>query len=160
LRIFTSRYICRSETDSERTARLEKGKAPIRPERPPQARDLRGQPSYAQRLQAAPPAPPREQTWQEVKRIKGGSGKPETTSPLALIKGSIPHDERTIIFERTPEAPQLDWITVNQTASHVNNSLGKVAPAHVRTEKFRVFQRGVRSTTARQGDSAAIVVPR
>jgi hypothetical protein len=93
-----------------------------------------------------------------VKRSKGGPGKPETISPLTPIKGSIPQDERTIIFERTPDAPQLNWITVNQSASHVNNSLGKVAPAHVRTEKFRVSQRGVLSTTARQGASAAILL--
>jgi hypothetical protein len=67
-------------------------------------------------------------------------------------------DERVIIFEHTPDAPQLDWVTVNQIASHVNNTLGRVAPAHIRTEKFRVSQRGTLSTTARQGASAAMLL--
>jgi hypothetical protein len=63
-----------------------------------------------------------------------------------------------VIFERTENAPQLDWLTVNQVASQVNNALSRVAPAHVRTEKFQVSQRGVLSTSARMGASAAMLL--
>jgi hypothetical protein len=139
--------------DSERTARLQKGKAGD------------GKPSYAQQVRAPPPVaalPPvaaaqqRNGGWQVAGKGRGGPGGEKI--PLAPIKGSIPMDERVIIFERTQDAPQLDWVTVNQIASHVNNTLGRVAPAHIRTEKFRVSQRGMLSTTARQGASAAMLL--
>ena len=67
-------------------------------------------------------------------------------------------DKRTIVFERHPGAEQLDWLTVNQIASHINNALSGVAPPHVRTEKFGVSQRGVLLTTARKGASAAMLL--
>jgi hypothetical protein len=63
-----------------------------------------------------------------------------------------------IVFERTADAPQLDWVTVNQITSHVNNTLSKVATAHIRTEIFQVSRRGALSTTATIGASAGMLL--
>jgi len=109
-----------------------------------------GRMTYAQQLMA--PAPT-----QKTKEVRKGK-KREEKNPLEQIKGSISVDERMIVFERRPGAEQLDWLTVNQIASHVNNVLSKVAPPHVRTEKFKVSQRGVLSTTARKGASATMLL--
>jgi hypothetical protein len=49
----------------------------------------------------------------------------EVTARFDQWAGS--QDERMIAFERTADAPQLDWVTVNQVASDVNNTLSKVA---------------------------------
>jgi len=109
-----------------------------------------GRMTYAQQLRD--PAP-RHKT----KEVRKGKEK-EEKNPLEQIKGSIPVDERMIVFERRPGVEQLDWLTVNQITSHINNSLSKVAPPHVRTEKFKVSRRGVLSTTARRGASAAMLL--
>jgi hypothetical protein len=105
---------------------------------------------------ASPPAEAGDGGCQAARKGRGPPGG--EISSLAPIKGSIPMDERVIIFEQTLGAPQLDWVTVNQIASHVNNTLGRVAPAHIRTEKFWVSWRGKLSTTARQEASAAMLL--
>jgi len=89
-----------------------------------------GRMTYAQQLMASAPT-------QKTKEARKGKER-EEKNPLEQITGSIPVDERMIVFERRPSAEQLDWLTVNQIASHVNNVLSKVAPPHVRTEKFKV----------------------
>jgi len=121
-----------------------------------QAAEKKGKPTYAQQVAAPVPAP---QTRGPPPKGKGeGDSRKQEKNPLEPIKGSIPVDERMIVFERVQGAPQLDWLTVNQVASHVNNALSKVAPPHVRTEKFRVSQRGVLTTTARMGVSATMLL--
>jgi len=109
-----------------------------------------GRMTYAQQLRA--PAP-----MQKTKKVRKGKEK-EEKNPLEQIKGSIPVDEWMIVFERCPGAEQLDWLTVNQIASHINNALSRVTPPYVRTEKFRVSQRGVLSTAVRKGASAAMLL--
>jgi len=114
-------------------------------------------PTYAQQLRAPAPRTPAPLA-KDKRQQERGEERKQDENLLEPIKGSIPVDERTIVFERSPDAPQLDWLSVNQIASHVNNILSKVAPPHVRTEKFRVSQRGVLSTTARMGVSAAMLL--
>jgi len=109
-----------------------------------------GRMTYAQQLMASAPT----QTTKEARKGK----EREEKNPLKPIKGSIPVDEWMIVSERRPGAEQLDWLTVNQITSHVNNMLSKVAPPHVRTENFKVSRREVLSTTTRKGTSAAMLL--
>jgi hypothetical protein len=65
----------------------------------------------------------------------GKKGRPvKEPTGLELIKGSIPPDERRIVFERAAGAPLIDVRIAGSVAGLVNATLGKVAPAHVRTE--------------------------
>jgi hypothetical protein len=70
----------------------------------------------------------------------------------------IPQDERRIIFERAAGVPEIDARVGTSAAALVNVALSKVAPAHVRTEVFRISDRGTLSTTARMGSSAAMLL--
>jgi len=89
----------------------------------------------------------------------GRNGKPERTpTGLEPIKGSIPRDERGIVFERASGAPQINPAVAASAAAHVNVTLSKVALPHVRTEAFRISVQGRLSTTARFGASAAMLL--
>jgi hypothetical protein len=77
---------------------------------------------------------------------------------LEPIRGSIPPDEYRIIFERAAGAPQISPSVTTSAAGLVNIALSKVAPGHVRTETFRISDRGTLSTTARMGASAAMLL--
>jgi len=119
--------------------------------RPPQQRQQ--QSNWAQRAAAAA-ALPRS----DFKRV-GRNGKPEREpTGLEPIKGSIPRDERGIVFERAAGAPQINPAVAASAAAFVNIALSKVAPAHVRTEAFRISVQGRLSTTARFGASAAMLL--
>ena len=74
------------------------------------------------------------------------------------IKHSIPRDERGIVFERATGAPQIDTVVAASAAAFVNIALSRVAPAHVRTEAFRISVQGRLSTTARFGASAVMLL--
>jgi len=89
-----------------------------------------GNPTYAQQLRALTPTT-KDKSRQKGKEKEGEKKK----NPLEPIQNSIPVDERTIVFEQSPDAPQLDWLAINQIASHVNNALSMVPP-QVQTEKF------------------------
>jgi len=94
----------------------------------------------------------------DYKRV-GQNGKPEgEPSELEPIKGSIPRDERGIVFERTVGASQINPAVAASAATFVNIALSKVAPAHVRTEAFRISVQGRLSTTARFGASGAMLL--
>jgi len=109
--------------------------------------------NWAQRAAAAAALP------QSDYRRAGRNGKPEREpTGLELIRGSIPRDERGIIFERTVDAPQIDPAIAASAAAFVNLALSKAAPAHVRTEGFRISVQGRLSTTARFGASAAMLL--
>jgi hypothetical protein len=111
------------------------------------------QPSWAQRAAEAAAYP--EAGMQRV----GKKGKPvKEPTGLERIQGSIPPDERRILFERAAGAPQINARVVTSAAVLVNVALSKVAPAHVRTETFRISDRGTLSTTARIGASAAMLL--
>jgi hypothetical protein len=89
----------------------------------------------------------------------GKKGRPvKEPTGLEPIKGSIPPDERRIVFERTAGAPQIGARIAASVAGLVNVALSKVAPAHVRTEACRISERGTLTTTARFGASAAILL--
>ena len=88
---------------------------------------------------------------------KGGKPDREPTG-LEPIKGSIPYDERGIVFERAAGAPQINPAVATSAAAFANITLSKVAPAHIRTEAFRISVQGRLSTTVRFGASAAILL--
>ena len=89
----------------------------------------------------------------------GRNGKPEREpTGLEPIKGSIPHDERGIVFERATGALQIIPAVATSAVAFANIALSKVAPAHVRTEGFRISVQGRLSTTARFGVSAAMLL--
>jgi len=77
---------------------------------------------------------------------------------LEQIKHSIPRDERGIVFERMVGAAQINPAVAVSAAAFVNVALSKVAPAHVRTESFKISVQGRLSTTARFGASAAMLL--
>jgi hypothetical protein len=77
---------------------------------------------------------------------------------LELIKGSIPLDERRIVFERIAGAPQINPRIAGSVAGLVNVALSKVAPAHIRTEACRISERGTLTTTVRFGASAVMLL--
>jgi len=66
---------------------------------------------------------------------------------LEPIKKSVPRDERAVVFE--PAADQPGAATSAATFDYI--ALSKVAPAHVRTEGFKVSRRGRLSTSAMFG---------
>jgi hypothetical protein len=89
----------------------------------------------------------------------GRKGKPEKEpTGLEMIKGSIPVDERYIVFERAAGAPQILPAVAASAAGFVNIALSKVAPAHIRTEAFRISERGSLTAAARMGASAAMLL--
>jgi predicted RNA-binding Zn-ribbon protein involved in translation (DUF1610 family) len=111
------------------------------------------QQSWAQRAAEAVALP--ETGMQRV----GKKGRPvKEPTGLEPIKGSIPPDERRIVFERAAGAPQIDARIAGSVAGLVNVALSKVAPAHVRTEVCRISDRGTLTTTARFGASAAMLL--
>ena len=121
------------------------------PLRAPQQRQQ--QSSWAQRAAAVAALP---QT--DFRRV-GKNGKPEREpTGLEPIKGSIPRDERGIVFERAGGAPQINPAVAASAAAFVNIALSKVAPAHIRTEAFRISVQGRLSTTARFGASATMLL--
>jgi hypothetical protein len=99
-------------------------------------------------------------TLPEVGMLKvGKKGRPvKELTGLKPIKGSIPVDERYIVFERAAEAPQILRTVAASTASLVNIALSKVAPAHVRTEAFQISERGSLTAVACMGASAAMLL--
>jgi hypothetical protein len=89
----------------------------------------------------------------------GRKGKPEKTpTGLEVIKGSIPVDERWIAFERAVGAPQINAMVAANATGLVNVALSRVAPTHVRTEAFRITERGTLTASARMGASAAMLL--
>jgi hypothetical protein len=95
-------------------------------------------------------APPQQQSWAQraaevaalpetgMQRV-GKKGRPvKEPTGLEPIKGSIPPDERRIVFERAVGAPQIDARIAGSVAGLVNVALSKVAPAHIRTEVCRI----------------------
>jgi hypothetical protein len=109
--------------------------------------------SWAQRAAEAAALP--EEKMQQV----GKKGKPvKETTGLQRISGSIPVDERWIAFERTAGAPQISATVAASATGHVNIALSRVAPAHVRTEAFRITDRGSLTASARMGASAAMLL--
>jgi hypothetical protein len=108
------------------------------------------QQSWAQRAAEAAVLP-MQRVGQKGKAVKEPIG-------LELIKGSIPPDERRIVFERAAGAPQIDARIAGSVAGLVNVALSKVAPAHVRTEISCISDRGTLMTTARFGASVAILL--
>ena len=94
----------------------------------------------------------------DFKRV-GRNGKPEREpTELEPIKGSIPCNEHGILFERVAGAPQINLAVAASAAVFVNIALSKVAPAHVRTEGFRISVQGRLSTTVCFGVSAAMLL--
>jgi hypothetical protein len=73
-------------------------------------------------------------------------------------KRSIRPDERRIIFERVARAPQIDTRIAGSVAQLVNEALSTMAPAHVRTEIFRISEWGTLTTTARFHVSVAMLL--
>jgi len=89
----------------------------------------------------------------------GRNGKPEREpTGLEPIKGSIPRDERGIVFERAAGASQINPAVATSAVAFVNIAFSKVAPAHVRTEAFRISVQGRLSTTVRFRASAAMLL--
>jgi hypothetical protein len=109
--------------------------------------------SWAQRAAeaAALPAASMQQVGKKGKPVKAPTG-------LELIKGSIPVDERFIVFERAVGAPQIAVAVAANATSAVNIALSKVAPAHIRTEAFRISDRGSLTAAARMGASAEMLL--
>jgi hypothetical protein len=95
---------------------------------------------------------------QNISRI-GRNGK-TVRDPRGLepVKKALPWDERAIVFERAVGAPQINLAVAASAAAQVNIALSKVAPAHVRTEGFKISRQGRLSTAARQGASAAMLL--
>ena len=121
--------------------------------RVPQQQQQQQQSNWAQRAAAAAALPQSDYKW------VGRNGKPEREpSGLEPIKGSIPRDEWGIVFERAVGASQINPTVAASAAAFVNIALSKVAPAHVRTEAFRISAQGRLSTTARFGASAAMLL--
>jgi hypothetical protein len=105
--------------------------------------------STTPRTSAAPHAPQQHTRAQRAAEVaalpetgiqRGGKkGKPmKEPAVLEPIRGSIPPDERRIIFERAAGAPQISPSVTTSAAGLVNIALSKVAPEHVRTETFRI----------------------
>jgi len=119
--------------------------------RAPQQRQQQG--SWVQRAVVAAALPQ-----SDFKRV-GRNGKPER-DPMGLepIKGSIPRDERGIVFERAAGAPQINPAVAASAAAFVNIALSKVAMAHIRTKAFIILVQGRLSTTARFGASAVMLL--
>jgi hypothetical protein len=89
----------------------------------------------------------------------GKKGKPvKESTGLELIRGSIPVDECYIAFERAAGAPQITAMVAANATGYVNIALSKVAPAHVRTEAFRITNRGSLTASARMGSLAAMLL--
>jgi len=138
-----------------------------------QQQRLQHQQQQHQQKQASPRAPQQQQqqgNWAQravvvaalpqvdFKRVSR-SEKPEwEPTGLEPIKGSIPRDERGIVFERAAGAPQINPAVAASTAAFVNIALSKVAPAHVWTKAFRISVQGRLSTTARFGTSAVMLL--
>ena len=100
--------------------------------------------NWAQRAAAAAALPQTKEAYSRV----GRKGKPEKKATgLEPTRGSIPWDERTIAFERAARAPQINPAVAKDAAAFVNIALSKVAPAHVRTEAFKISPRGRLSTS-------------
>jgi hypothetical protein len=132
-------------------------------------------PAVAPRGAVAPrvttaPSPPQQSSWAQraanvvalpettMKRV-GKNGKPvKKPTGLEPIKGSIPVDERFVVFERAAGAPQILATVAAKAAGFVNIALSKVAPEHVRTEAFRISERGSLTAAARMGASAAMLL--
>jgi len=111
--------------------------------------------NWAQRAAAAAALP---QTNGEYRRVgRNGKAACEATG-LEPIKKTIPWDERAIAFERAAGAPQINQAVATSAAALVNIALSKVAPAHVRTEAFKISSRGRLSTAARAGASAVMLL--
>jgi hypothetical protein len=89
----------------------------------------------------------------------GKKGNPvKEPTGLERISGSIPVDEHWIAFERTVGTPQISAIVAASATGFVNIALSKVAPAHVRTEAFRISDRGTLTASARMGVSAMMLL--
>ena len=89
----------------------------------------------------------------------GWNGKPEQEpTELEPIDGSIPHEERGIVFKRAAGVLQINPAVAASTAAFVNIALSKVALAYVRTEAFRISVQERLSTTARFGASATMLL--
>jgi len=63
-----------------------------------------------------------------------------------------------IVFERAAGAPQINPAVATSAVVFVNIALSKVAPAHVRTEVFKISTRRRLSTAARASASAAMLL--
>jgi len=101
--------------------------------RAPQQQQQQQQSNWAQRAAVAAALPQ-----SDYKRV-GRNGKPEREpSGLEPIKGSIPRDEQGIVFEWAVGALHINPAVAASAAAFVNITLSKVAPAHVRTEAFRI----------------------
>ena len=95
---------------------------------------------------------------QDYKRI-GRNGKPKKEpTVLEMVKSSLPWDERDIVFERAAGAPLIAPAVTVEAAAHINITLSKVAPPHVRTVVFKISPQGRLTTAARQGASAAMLL--
>jgi len=125
----------------------------VQPRAPQQQQQQQQQTSWAQRAAVAAALP------QADNKRRGQNGKAEwEPTGLERIKHSIPRDKRGIVFARAAGAPQIDTVVAASAAAFVNIALSRVAPAHVRTEAFRITLQGRLSTTARFGASAAILL--
>lgn len=94
----------------------------------------------------------------DYKRV-GRNGKPEREhTSMEPLKKSIPWDEWGVVFEWTAGALQIDAAVAVSAAAFFNIRLSKVAPAHVRTEGFKISGQGRLSTTAHFGASAAMLL--
>ena len=103
--------------------------------------------NWAQRAAAAAALPQ-----SDFKRV-GRNGKPEREP----IKGSIPHDERGIVFERAAGVPQINPGVATSMAAFVN-AFSKVAPAQIQTKAFRISVQGRLLATAHFGASVAMLL--
>jgi len=123
---------------------------PASPQAPQQGQQ---QSSWAQRAAAAAALP------QDGPKRVGRKGKEERApTGLEQLKHFIPRDKHGIVFEWASGAPQIDPAVATSAAAHVNIALSRVAPAHVRTEAFRITVQGRLSTTARFGASATMLL--
>ena len=119
--------------------------------RAPQQQQQQG--NWVQRAVVAAALPQLDFKW------VGWNGKPEREpTGLEPIKGSIPCDERGIVFERAAGVPQINPAVAASAVAFVNIALSKVVLAHIRTEAFRISVQGRLSTTARFGASAAMLL--
>jgi len=147
--------------------------APVRaPQQPPQQQQQQQRPEQRQQQQRQVQQQPKPADW--AQRAAAAAALPQTggdytrgglkgkaareLTGLEAIKGSVPWDERGIVFERAAGAPQILPTVAAGAAAFVNVALSKVAPPHVRTEGFKISSRGRLSTTARQGASAAMLL--
>jgi len=82
----------------------------------------------------------------------------EGTHRTGIDQEIHPADERMAVFERPADAPQVNPAVATSAAAFVNIALSKMAPPHVHTTGFKIASRGRRSTSAREGASAAILL--